>query len=108
MESSHRGTAETNYTRNPEVAVRSLASLSRLRVWCCREPRCRSQICLDPALLWLWHRPAAVAPVRPLAWESPYVAGVALKRKKKKEVDYQDSEKRTYTLGGNICKSHIP
>ena len=37
----------------------------------------------DPALLWLWHRPAAVALIRPLAWETPYAAGVALKRKKK-------------------------
>ena len=24
---------------------------------------------LDPALLWLWFRPAAVAPIRSLAWE---------------------------------------
>ena len=24
---------------------------------------------LDPELLWLWYRPAAVAPIRPLAWE---------------------------------------
>ena len=28
----------------------------------------------DPALLWLWRRPAATAPIRPLAWESPYAA----------------------------------
>ena len=35
---------------------------------------------LDPTLLWLWL--AAAAPVRPLAWELPYVAGVFLKRKK--------------------------
>ena len=34
----------------------------------------------DPMLLWLWYRPAAVAPIRPLAWEPPYTAGVALKR----------------------------
>ena len=34
----------------------------------------------DPELLWLWHRPAATAPIRPLAWEPPYVAGAALKR----------------------------
>ena len=27
--------------------------------------------------------PAAVAPIQPLAWEPPYVAGDALKRKKK-------------------------
>ena len=25
----------------------------------------------DPVLLWLWHRPAAVAPIRRLAWEAP-------------------------------------
>ena len=37
---------------------------------------------LDPALLWLW--PAAVAPIQPLAWETPYALGVALKSKKKK------------------------
>ena len=24
---------------------------------------------LDPALLWLWHRPAAIAPISPLTWE---------------------------------------
>ena len=34
----------------------------------------------DLVLLWLWHRPAAVAPIQPLAWEPPYAAGVALKR----------------------------
>ena len=30
----------------------------------------------------VWCRPAATAPIRPLAWEAPYAAGVALKRKK--------------------------
>ena len=40
----------------------------------------------DPMLLWLWWRPAAVAPIRPLAWELLYVAGVALKKKKKKGI----------------------
>ena len=39
---------------------------------------------LDLALLWLWHRPAATAPIGPLAWEPPYAAGVAQKSKKKK------------------------
>ena len=32
----------------------------------------------DPALLQLWHRPAATAPIRPLAWESPCAVGAAL------------------------------
>ena len=36
----------------------------------------------DLALLWLWHKPAAVAPIRPLAWEPPYATGVALKKQK--------------------------
>ena len=38
---------------------------------------------MDPTLLWLWHRPAASAPIGPLAWEPPYVPGVLLKIKKK-------------------------
>ena len=38
----------------------------------------------DPKLLWLWCRPAASAPIQPPAWELPYAAGVALKKKKKK------------------------
>ena len=32
----------------------------------------------------LWCTPATVALIRPLAWEQPYAAGVALKKKKKK------------------------
>ena len=35
----------------------------------------------DLALLWLWHRPAAVALIGPLAWEHPYAVGAALKKK---------------------------
>jgi len=43
---------------------------------------------LDPALLWLWRRPVATAPIRPLAWEPPYATGAAqeiAKRQKKKK-----------------------
>ena len=54
-----------NLTRNDEV----VGSIPGLAQWV-----------RDLALLWLWHRPAAVAPIRPLAWESPYAAGVALKK----------------------------
>ena len=35
----------------------------------------------DPELLWLWCRLAALAPIQPLAWEFPWVAGSALKNK---------------------------
>ena len=31
----------------------------------------------------LWRRPAAVVLIQPLAWELPYIKGVAIKRKKK-------------------------
>ena len=66
--SSRRAAGETNPARNHEVGVRSLALLSGLRIWRCHE---------------LWCRPAATAPVRPLAWEPPYAEGAAaLKRQK--------------------------
>ena len=39
----------------------------------------------DPALLWLWHRLAATAPIQSLVWDLPYTTSVALKRWKKKE-----------------------
>ena len=38
---------------------------------------------LDLVLLWLWHRPAATAPIRPLAWEPPYAAGTAQEKAKR-------------------------
>ena len=38
----------------------------------------------DPALLGLWCRSAATVPIRPLAWESPYARGAALKRQRTK------------------------
>jgi len=37
----------------------------------------------DPALLWLWSRPVATAPIGPLAWEPPYAARGALEKAKK-------------------------
>ena len=42
---------------------------------------------MDPTLLWLWHRPAATAPIIPLAWEPPYATGAAkeIGKKEKKE-----------------------
>ena len=49
--------------------------------------RCAS----DPALLWLWCRPAAIAVIRPLAWEPPHAAAGAAqemaKRQKKKRAN---------------------
>ena len=39
----------------------------------------------DPALLWLWCRPVATAPVRTKDWEPNKAAGVNKKKKKKKK-----------------------
>ena len=39
----------------------------------------------DPALLWLWCRPVATAPIRPLAWEPPYAAEAALEKAKRQK-----------------------
>ena len=39
----------------------------------------------DLVLLWPWRRPAATAPIRPLAWAPPYAAGAALKRERERE-----------------------
>ena len=39
----------------------------------------------DLVLLWLWRRLAAVAPIRPLAWETPYAMGMGLKDKKERK-----------------------
>ena len=43
----------------------------------------------DMSLLWLWCRPAVVAPIRPIAWEPPYATGVALKGQKTKKKQKQ-------------------
>ena len=48
----------------------------------------------DPALLWLWCRLVATAPIRSLAWEPPYATRAAQemaksqKAKKKKKKNY--------------------
>ena len=50
--------------------VRSLASLTGLRIWCC----CK-----------LWCMSAPGAPIQPLAWEPPYTLCVSLKKRKEKK-----------------------
>ena len=52
-------------------------------------------------MLWLWRRLSATAPIGPLAWEPPHVAGAALKRPKKKKKNYfprVDSWKQNYWI----------
>ena len=41
----------------------------------------------DPKLPWLWHRPAATAPIQTLAWDRLYAMGAALKKTKNIYID---------------------
>ena len=62
------------------------------------------------AWLWLWHRPAAADPIRPLAWELPYAMGAALKKEKRqklisKERKKEDSWDPSIALGRTLIKA---
>ena len=63
----------TNLTRNQSLAL--LSGLSFGVAVSCGVGRRRGS---DPALLWLWCRLAAAAPIQPVAWEFPYASGMAL------------------------------
>ena len=83
--SSCCGRAAMNPTRNHEI-VGSILGLAQwvedwaLPVNCGIVRRC----CSDLVMLWLWCMLAAVALIKPLAWEPPYAKGVALKKKRQK------------------------
>src|SRR5512135_1808292 len=51
------------------LRVRPLASLSGLSSGVAMSCGVGCRRGSDPALLWLWCRPVATAPIRPLAWE---------------------------------------
>ena len=70
--------------------VQSLALFSKLRIKRCHELSRRGS---NLILLWLWHRPAAVAPIQLLAWEAPYASGETLKSKKPKQTDMNLKER---------------
>ena len=78
--------------------VWSLAYLSGLRIWYCHKLQHRSQMRLRWLWLWLWlwHRPAAAAPIQPLAWELPYAASAAMKKREKITISTFLGEFRSY------------
>ena len=80
---SHHGAAESNPTRNHEVEFDpwpySLGEGSGVAMSCGVGHKHGSAL----ALLWLQHRPAATALIRPLAWELPYAVGATLKKDKR-------------------------
>ena len=67
------------------MQVQSLDLLSGSRIWCGHELWLGRRLGSDLALLWLLGRPAAVALIRPLAWELLYALGMPLKKKRKKK-----------------------
>ena len=62
----------------------------------------------DLALLWLWCRPAATAPIRPLAQEPPYAAGVALEKAKKQKNKTKQNKKTPICINESLyCAAEI-
>ena len=65
----------------------------------------------DLALLWLWYRPAAVAPIQPLAWELPYAMVVALKKGASIRLSFpfflQQEKKAKHTKKLCLCESEL-
>ena len=61
----------------------------------------------DPELLWLWHRPVATAPIRPLAWEPPYATGAALEKAKRQKKKKKKNSVICYIMDEDITPSEI-
>ena len=74
--------------------VQSLASLSGLRIGCCRQPGIGHRCGSDPELLWPWRRLADAASIGPLAWELPHAASRALQKTKKRKEKKRNKRKK--------------
>ena len=64
----------------------------------------------DLALLWLWRRPGATAPIRTLAWEPPCASGMAPEKTKKKILSkekYRNSFRFVKSLGFHTSNQEI-
>ena len=56
-------------------------------------------------LLWLWRRPVAIAPIRPLAWEPPYATAVALEKAQRQKK--KNSIQQNYLISEYIVKLRL-
>ena len=61
----------------------------------------------DLALLWLWHKAAAIGPFWPLAWEPPCAMGVALRSKKQTNKQTKQGRKEKRNNKDLAWNSHI-
>ena len=57
--------------------------------------------------LWLWHRPPATTPIRPLAWEPPYAVGAALEMAKRQNKNKNKKKQNKQTKKKNKKKTHL-
>ena len=83
------------WVKNPTNIHEDVGSIPGLTKWVkgSRTATCCSIVCRCSsylALPWMWL--AAVALIRPLAWELPYASGWALKRHKKKKKERNGME----------------
>ena len=93
-----------NPTGNHEVvgSIPGLAKWDKDPVSCGVGRRCNS----DLALLWLWRRPAAVAPIGPLAWELPRAAGADIEKAKQQQ-QQQQQQRTKKTTGTKTSMSSL-
>ena len=60
-----------------------------------------------PVLLWFWHRWAAVAAIRPVAWELTYATDSALKGKKQNKTKQNKNHVNTIHPTTESLNSHV-
>ena len=81
------------------LPVQSWASLSGLRIQRCHELWWWSQTWLRSGVAWLWSRPAATAPIQPLAWVGTSMCRGPKKTKdKKKKKEKKKKERKKLSL----------